>query len=99
MTGKEGRLEGTWTASPDPDTTITLRFVDADRFNWTVSHEGKQQQKMEGTRTFGRNILTLAQTQGPALVGNITWQDETHFNFKVPGAAPNDPGLSFSKTN
>jgi hypothetical protein len=99
VTGREGRLEGTWTASPAPDTTITLSFVDGDRFNWTVSHEGKPQQKMEGTRTFGRNILTLAQTQGPALVGNITWQDETHFNLKVPGAASNDPGLSFSKSD
>ncbi len=95
--GKEGRLVGSWTATPDPDTSIILAFLGGDRFSWTISHEGKEQQKLEGSTTFGRNILTLAQNQGPALVGNVTWQDETHFNFKVPGAKPNDPGLSFTK--
>jgi tetratricopeptide (TPR) repeat protein len=95
--GKQGRLEGSWTAKPDSDTAITLSFLGADRFSWVVAHKGKDQPKLEGTMTFGRNILTLAQNQGPALVGNLAWQDETHFNFKVPGANPNDPGLSFAK--
>ncbi len=33
------------------------------------------------------------------MVGNITWRDETHFTFKVPGAGNDDPGLSFSKSS
>jgi tetratricopeptide (TPR) repeat protein len=97
VAGKEGRLDGSWTANPDGETAITLSFLGADRFSWVVSHKGKDQPKLEGNKTFGRNILTLAQNQGPALVGNLTWQDETHFNFKVPGANPSDPGLSFTK--
>ena len=48
--------------------------------------------------TYGSGILTLAQDQGPAMVGNLTWRDETHFTFKVPGAGPDDPGLTFAKS-
>jgi len=97
VAGKEGRLDGSWKAHPDQDTTVELSFSGADRFSWVVSHKGKAQPKLEGNMTFGHNILTLAQNQGPALVGNLTWQDETHFNFKVPGANSNDPGLSFTR--
>ncbi len=49
--------------------------------------------------TYGNGILTLAQDQGPAMVGNMTWTDETHFHFKLPGAGPGDPGLSFARSN
>ncbi len=31
------------------------------------------------------------------MVGNVTWRDESHFNFKLPNDAPDDPGLNFSK--
>ncbi len=97
-TGKEGRLEGTWTAQPDQNTTITLTFPDAGHFSWKVTHQG-QSHVLQGKLNSGNGILTLAQDQGPAIVGNTTWHDETHFQFKVPGAGPNDPGLAFSKSN
>jgi hypothetical protein len=92
-----GRLEGTWTAQSDPDTTITLTFPDPDHFIWKVAHQGQSRQ-IQGRLTFGNGILTLAQDQGPAMVGNLTWSDQTHFLFKVPGAGPDDPGLTFTKT-
>ena len=56
-----------------------------------------QRRQLQGRLTYGNGILTLAQDQGPAIVGNITWTDENHFTFKVPGAGPNDPGLTFTK--
>jgi hypothetical protein len=95
--GREGRLEGTWTAQPDPDTTITLSFPDPGRFTWKVTHQGQSRQ-LQGKLTYGTGILTLAEDQGPAMVGNLTWRDETHFTFKVPGAGPDDPGLTFAKS-
>jgi tetratricopeptide (TPR) repeat protein len=94
---KEGRLEGTWTAKPDQETTITLAFLDQDQFTWQVTHQGKSRQ-LQGKRVSGNGILTLAQDQGPPMVANITWRDETHFTFKVPGGGPDDPGLNFSKS-
>jgi tetratricopeptide (TPR) repeat protein len=94
---REGHLEGTWTAQPDPDITITLSFPDQGRFLWKVTHKG-QERSIQGKLTAGNGLLTLAQDQGAAMVGNVTWVDETHFAFKVPGAGPTDQGLSFSKS-
>jgi hypothetical protein len=94
--GKEGRLEGTWTAQPEPETTITLSFQDGGRFTWKVSHKG-QDRLIEGKLTAGNGLLTLAQEKGAPMVGNLTWADETHFNFKVTAAGPDDPGLSFTQ--
>ena len=93
---REGRLEGTWTAQPDKDTSISVSIPDPGHFTWTVTQQGQPRQ-LQGRLTFGNGILTLAQDQGPAIVGNITWIDENHFTFKVPGAGPNDPGLTFTK--
>ena len=95
---KEGRLEGTWTAQPDQNTTITLTFPDPGHFTWRVTNQG-QSRLLQGKLTSGNGILTLAQDRGPAIVGNTTWSDETHFQFKLPGAGPDDPGLTFSKSN
>ncbi len=95
--GREGRFEGTFSAQPEQDTTITLTFPDHGRFHWKVTHKGQDRQ-IEGKMTSGNGLLTLAQEQGPPMVGNVTWQDESHFSFKVPGGGPDDPGLSFAKS-
>jgi hypothetical protein len=31
------------------------------------------------------------------MVGNVSWTDESHFHFKVPGGGADEPGLTFSK--
>jgi tetratricopeptide (TPR) repeat protein len=93
---KEGRLEGAWTAQPDPETTITLTFLDQGRFVWKVTHKG-QDRLIQGKLTTGNGLLTLAQDMGSPMVGNLMWLDESHFTFKVPGSGADDAGLSFSK--
>jgi tetratricopeptide (TPR) repeat protein len=95
---KEGKPDGTWTAQPSKDTTITVTFPDPSHFRWTVQQNGRDHQ-IEGTATLADGILTLAQDQSNALVGDVNWQDESHFQFKVMGAGPSDPGLSFVKSS
>jgi tetratricopeptide (TPR) repeat protein len=95
---KEGKLEGTWTAQPAPDTTISLTFQDQGHFTWKVSHQGQDRQ-FNGNSSYVNGILTLAQDQNNAMVGSINWQDENHFQFKVLGGGPSDPGLSFTKSS
>jgi tetratricopeptide (TPR) repeat protein len=97
--GKAGKLEGTWSAQPTTDTKITVVFQNDTRFSWTVVRQGKEQ-KFEGKLSFENGILTLVQDQNNnTMVGNVAWQDESHFNFKVMGGPPADPGLSFAKTS
>jgi tetratricopeptide (TPR) repeat protein len=92
----EGRFEGAWSAKPEEDTAITLTFLDKGRFVWKVDQKG-QNRVLQGRVTSGNGLLTLAQDLGPPIVGNVTWTDESHFSFKVPGAGADEPGLSFSK--
>jgi tetratricopeptide (TPR) repeat protein len=96
-TGKEGKLEGSWSAQPNKDITITLSLQGDGRFDWSVNRAGKDQ-KFAGRSTYENGILTLVQDQNNnTMVGNVNWTDDSHFTFKVMGGAPSDPGLSFSK--
>jgi hypothetical protein len=95
--GKEGKLEGTWTAQPSSDTKITLSFESAGRFTWRVDRQGKAQ-TFAGKLSHENGILTLVQDQNSiTMVGNVQWSDETHFIFKIVGGGAGDPGLSFTK--
>ena len=63
-------LTGTWTADAGAGTTITVSFPDAKRFIWKVTRQGKTQE-IQGERSYGDGILTLAQEQtgSPAAPG------------------------------
>lgn len=93
----EGRFEGAWSAKPSEDTSIALTFLEKGRFVWKVDQKGHDR-VLQGRVTAGNGLLTLAQDAGPPMVGNVTWTDESHFQFKVPGAGADEQGLAFSKT-
>ena len=95
---KEGKLTGTWTASPEKDVTITLTILDNDRFTWTVNAHGTTH-KMEGASTHTRGVLTLVSSDNQTLAGEVTWQDDGGFKFKLVGGPPQDPGLLFHKAS
>jgi len=98
-TGKAGKIEGTWTAQPNNDMQITVAFQAEGRFTWKVTRQSKDQQ-FQGKSSYENGILTLVQDQNNnTMVGNLHWTDETHFVFKVIGAGPGDPGLSFTKSS
>jgi tetratricopeptide (TPR) repeat protein len=96
--GKQGKLEGTWTAQTATDTTITLTFGSQGEFTWKVSHQGQEHQ-FQGNSSEVNGVLTLAQDANNALVGDVVWQDPNHFQFKVLGGGPSDPGLTFTKSS
>jgi tetratricopeptide (TPR) repeat protein len=89
-------IAGTWNAHPAADTTIALTVQPGGEFNWQVTQKGRKQQ-FEGSSTYGDGILTLAQNQGPVLVGRVSWTDANHMTYRVAGDGPDDPGLKFSK--
>jgi tetratricopeptide (TPR) repeat protein len=89
-------IVGTWTAKPTPDTTVSLAVQPDNSFTWQATRAGKSQQ-FTGKSTFAEGLLTLAQNNGPALVGRVSWADPTHMTFRIVGDGPDDPGLSFAK--
>jgi tetratricopeptide (TPR) repeat protein len=94
---KEGKIAGTWRATPAKQTSINLSVQEDGTFSWRANVNGKAQD-ISGNWSLAGGILTLAQAgEGSALVGNVTWQNESRFNFRALGAPGNDPGLTFSR--
>jgi tetratricopeptide (TPR) repeat protein len=97
--GKAEKIDGTWTAQPGDDRTISVVFHYAGRFTWKVGRQGKDQQ-FEGNTRYENGMLVLVQDQNNStLVGNVRWIDEGHFVFTVMGAGPGDKGLSFTRVS
>jgi tetratricopeptide (TPR) repeat protein len=95
----EGKLAGKWAATPAKGANIALAIGDDGRFSWATSGPGKPTATIQGTSTFADGVLTLADQQGQngALAGKVAWQDADHFNFRLPGAPPTEPGLNFAR--
>jgi hypothetical protein len=89
-------VEGTWTASPNEGTTITLKIDSKGGFSWVVTERGNDR-TIEGDSTHGHGLLTLSSKTGGVMVGRTEWSDESHFTFRISGGPKDDPGLSFTK--
>ena len=95
--GTPGTLTGNWTANPAKGTTIRFTAGPGDAFTWNVDQNG-QKRPIQGKLTFADGLLTLVPSNNAQpLVGQVTWQDPSHFTFKLAGGPPSDPGLSFTK--
>jgi hypothetical protein len=91
-------LMGNWSAKPDDKTSIALTLNPDGTFAWTVSQNGTNQ-TLQGWAGYQDQVLTLAQEQGPPLVGKIAIDPAgKRFTFKPPGAPKAVAGLSFEKT-
>ena len=95
--GTEGKLEGNWTAQPNKDMKITVALPERRAFRLEC-RPARQGPQFAGNSSYENGILTFVQDQNNnTMVGNVHWTDESHFTFKVIGAGPTIPGLSFSK--
>jgi len=90
-------LQGQWSAKPNDKTAIALSLNPDGTFAWTVTQDGKSE-TLEGWAGYQDQILTLAQQQGPPLVGKLTVDlTGNRFAFKPPGTPESVAGLSFEK--
>ena len=90
-------LTGTWKASPNPNTTITLTRSQDGTFTWDVNANGKSK-PIKGKSQYENGVLGLTQESGPPLAGKVTWDGPTKFNFRLLGNGGEDPGLNFVKS-
>jgi tetratricopeptide (TPR) repeat protein len=95
----EGKLVGSWAAAPAKGAKIALAIRDDGRFTWAATNPGKPPMAIAGKSSFADGNLTLTDQDGRngALVGQVAWQDDNHFSFRVQGAPPDDPGLKFAR--
>jgi tetratricopeptide (TPR) repeat protein len=93
-----GNLAGTWKASPNANTTITLTYNADGSYTWDVATNGRSK-PIKGKAQFEDGVLALTQENGPPLAGKLTWDGPDKFNFRLVGNGPEDPGLSFSRAS
>jgi tetratricopeptide (TPR) repeat protein len=95
----DGKLAGTWAATPAQGAKIALAIQDNGTFTWTATGPGKPPMNIAGKSTFAGGTLTLLADGGQngALVGQVTWKDADDFTFRLAGGPPNDPGLKFAR--
>jgi hypothetical protein len=95
----QGKLPGSWAATPAKDSRVALTINDDGNFTWAVTNPGKPTTTIAGKSSFDKGVLTLAGQDGQigALVGNVTWQDDNHLTFRILGAPQDDPGLKFER--
>src|SRR5262249_8598788 len=90
-------LHGQWSAKPNEKISIGLDLKSDGTFAWTVTQAGKSQ-TIRGQAGYQDQILTLAQEQGPPLVGKVTADAAgNRFTFKPPATPESASGLSFEK--
>lgn len=87
---------GTW-AAPTPDGgSVTLALKDDGSFTWTYAAKGKTQD-LGGKYEVSGSQLSLQYSSGGSMVGQLTWDGVSKFNFSLIDGPPGDPGLSFVK--
>ena len=93
-----GKLTGDWVGQSPQNAKVALSIKEDGSFAWTVSPPGKPPVTIAGKSQVDSGLLTLddkSSKMGP-LTGQVTWQDDSHFNFRVMGAPLNDPGITFT---
>lgn len=93
---KQGNPVGVWTAKPAADATIELSLCDDGTFTWRFT-DSRRTHELEGTFELAGSVLVLQPADSEAMVGNVTWNGEQEFEFKLIGGPPNDSGLRFNR--
>jgi tetratricopeptide (TPR) repeat protein len=89
-------LVGGWVAQPAAGSKIELSLTDEGAYTWRFTGGGKTNE-IDGTYESAGDVLVLQQAGGGAMVGNVAWENERAFTFKLIGGPPNDPGLRFRR--
>ncbi len=81
----EGKLAGTWAATPAQGAKIALAIQDDGSFTWTATGPGKPAMNIAGKSTFADHVLTLTAEKGQngALAGKVAWEDAGNFTFRL----------------
>ncbi len=89
-------LVGNWTVTRSDGASFSLELAKDGTYSWRHTLQGKSQ-NFSGGYTVADNLLILKEGGNPAMIGQITQSDANHFNFKLAGNNPADPGLAFTR--
>jgi tetratricopeptide (TPR) repeat protein len=95
-------IVGKWHATREDGSNFDLTLSPDKNFDWKFAQQrqGQPAQKSELTGTYSveKALLILQQKEGGAMIGEVTMEGNGKFNFKLLGAPPSDPGLTFTRS-
>ncbi len=92
----KARLRGVWKTRAPDGTNIVLTIIDASKFAWVFTHDGKST-TVSGTYTLGESTLMLNDPQAGPMVGKVTFNADESFTFQMPGAPAGEGLLVFHR--
>jgi hypothetical protein len=95
---KQTDLVGTWQAKQGK-ASIDLTIGDDSTFTWKVTSPDQPAIELKGELTATNDMLILENADQGSMVGRVTSGGPDDWKFAISGGPPNDPGLSFQRTN
>lgn len=94
---KAEQLVGVWTAAGSGGSKFQMTLQKDLSFAWKFT-SGKKSEEIKGVFAVEQNNLALEVSDGSVMLAEISLSDN-QLKFKVIGGNPEDPGLTFSKSN
>jgi tetratricopeptide (TPR) repeat protein len=89
-------LAGSWHARRDDGSKFDLTLMPDKTFTWRFS-QNDHNEVISGTYGVEKALLIMQSKQSGAMLGQVTQESPDSFNFKMSGAPPDDPGLTFTR--
>jgi tetratricopeptide (TPR) repeat protein len=89
-------LIGAWTAKGPASARYSMTLRKDGTFTWTF-HRGTRKEKAKGVFSVEGNVLAMEPDSGGVLLAELTLEGPETLQFKMIGAAKNDPALEFRR--
>jgi len=89
-------LVGTWQAKAG-DTTIDLVIGEDSKFTWSASQPNQPKIVVSGDMSFTSEALEFDSAEQGAMAGSVDAAGPNKWIFRLDGAPPEDPGLTFNR--
>jgi tetratricopeptide (TPR) repeat protein len=89
-------IVGHWQASRPDGSSFDLDLTKDRKFSWKFKGRDRKQE-FDGTYTLAQNFMILSASDHNALVGKVSMESDDKFTFRLTGANPAEPGLTFTR--
>jgi hypothetical protein len=89
-------IAGNWTAPGKGKATYNMNLQKDGTFNWSFTR-GARKKEAKGVYTVEGNVLAMEPDTGGVMLAELTAKSPEGLQFKMVGAAKDDPGLEFRR--
>lgn len=91
-------LVGEWVADLPQGGKVVLTITEESQFTWRLEPASGEVKSIEGSLNSANDLLVLESPQEGTMVGRAEVVGGAEFRFVLQGGPPDDPGLTFRKT-